>query len=674
MALPLRSRIILTLVPLLVLLCILGGTAAFLLYRLGNSIDAILRENYDSVFYMERLNEALERMDSSFQFALAGEEQKARQQYAKNWPDYADNLWQEQHNITLPGERELVERLSALTARYQRQGEGFYKRPAHAVAKRRRDYFGENWAALGSSIVALGSAPLGPGVFATLAGMSGGQTGLLETFTEIKGVSGQIRRINEHNMKEASRAARQTARNSLLGFGAGLAATLLLGTILAWHTIRALLRPIQAVTQSAVAIGLGNLDQVVPVMTRDELGQLADAFNTMARQLREFRKTSYSRLLRAQRTSQATIDAFPDPVLVVDSEGHVELANPAARSILGLDVPGDEQVVALPWQPPEAIRQPLAEALTDQRSYLPEGFERVLILHAGGQEHFFLPHILPIRDPYGNTLGAAVQLQDVTRFRLLDQLKSDLVATVSHELKTPLTSIRLALHLLLEEILGPLTPKQTELLVDARDNAERMLARVNNLLDLTRLERGRDQLDLRPEAPADLLRAAADAVRPPAADKGVTIGIDVPADLPRVAVDAQRLGHALGNLLDNALTYTQRGGRIVLSAALAGNEVSLTVADNGVGIPPEYLPRIFDKFFRVPEQSQRTGTGLGLAIVREIITAHGGTISCTSAPGSGTTFRMTLPIWVGPFEAEEHSSSQASMVALHPPHGDGVMG
>src|SRR5207245_2587190 len=222
--------------------------------------------------------------------------------------------------------------------------------------------------------------------------------------------------------------------------------------------------------------------------------------------------------------------------LVVDSEGHVELANPAARSIFGLDVHGEEQIVALPWQPPEAIRQPLADALTDQRSYLPEGFERVLILHAGGQEQFFLPHILPIRDPYGNTLGAAVQLQDVTRFRLLDQVKSDLVATVSHELKTPLTSIRLALHLLLEEGLGPLTPKQTELLVDARDNAERLLLRVNNLLDLARLERGRVQLAVRPEAPADLLRAAADTVRPRGLDQGVTIAIDVPTDLPRGAV------------------------------------------------------------------------------------------------------------------------------------------
>src|SRR5207302_5188749 len=156
-----------------------------------------------------------------------------------------------------------------------------------------------------------------------------------------------------------------------------------------------------------------------------------------------------------------------------------------------------------------------------------------------------LPRVLTIRDPYGNALGAAVLLQDVTRLRLLDQVKSNLVATASHELKTPLTSIRLAVHLLLEEEIGPLTPKQTELLLDARENSERLLAMVNNLLDLARLEQGWRQLDVRPESPDSLLQTAADAVRPRAEDKRVEIALSVPQGLPAVAADRSRLGHAL---------------------------------------------------------------------------------------------------------------------------------
>ena len=363
----------------------------------------------------------------------------------------------------------------------------------------------------------------------------------------------------------------------------------------------------------------------------------------MARQLRQYRQTDYARLLRAQRTSQATIDSFPDPVLVVDPDGKVEMANPVAQRLFGFSAKAADQPSVNPWLPPDSLQAPLKEALQSQRPFLPEEFDHAILLQMNGSDHSFLPHILPIRDPWGYTLGAAVMLQDVTRFRLLDQIKSDLVATASHELKTSLTSIRLAHHLLLEEAVGPLNPKQTELLLDARDNTERLLAVVNNLLDLTRLEHGREYLDMHPISPAELLRSATEPIQYRAEDMGITIAVEVPDDLPPLTADSQRLGHALGNLLDNALTYTDRGGRITLSAALANDQIELAVADTGIGIPPEHLPHIFDRFSRIPNQSRGAGTGLGLAIVREIVAAHGGTVTCESQPGKGTTFRIRLP-------------------------------
>jgi signal transduction histidine kinase len=612
MAISLHTRILLTLAPLLLLLAVVGSAGAWLLYHLGGRIDVILRENYASVIAMEDLNEAVERIDSSFQFALAGKEKKAKDQYRSNWEDYQRSLDDERRNITLPGEGDLVKTLDDLTEQYRAKGNAFFALPERHAARE--------------------DAYFDPG-------------GLYDTFKGIKKVSKDILQLNQDNMKEADQEARRTASASLAWFGTGLAVAVVLAGVLAWHTIRTILRPIQAITASAQAIGGGNLDQVVPVVGRDELGRLAEAFNAMARQLRGYRQSTYVRLFRAQRTSQATIDSFPVPVLVVDPAGAVEMANPAAQQLLGV-VPRKEggDGVALPWQPPDRLRQPLADALQGQRPYLPEGFDQAVVLRAGGQERAFLPRILPIADPYRNTLGAAVLLMDVTGFRLLDQVKTNLVATVSHELKTPLTSIRLVVHLLLEEAVGPLTPKQTELLLDARESTERLLAMINNLLNLARLEEGREHLQIAPEPPAALLQAAADAVRPRAADKGITVTVEAPPDLPPVPVDAGRLGHALANLLDNALTYTDRGGRITLSAAAADGRATLTVADTGRGIPPEYLPHVFERFFRVPGQSQGSGTGLGLALVREIVTAHGGTVSCDSRPGEGTVFRITLPV------------------------------
>jgi two-component system, NtrC family, sensor histidine kinase KinB len=587
------------------LFVVLGAAAAGLFYHLAGRIEAILRENYNSVLYMERLDDAVARVDASLLFALGGREEPARLQYKQAWPDYQEALRQEGNNITEPGEAELVEELTALTEHYREQGKTFFELPA-GDARRAEAYFGAG--------------------------------GLRDQVARIQKVSAQISRLNQRSMEEASREAKRTARNSLIGIGTGMAIAALLAGWLAWWTARTLLRPIQSLTESALAIGTGNLEQVVSVASRDELGRLAEAFNAMARQLRHYRQTDYAKLLRAQRTSQATIDSFPDPVLVVDDQGHVEMANPAARRLLGVAVTPD-----MPWTPPEELRQPLTESLRDQRPFLPEGFDRNLLFSLDGQEHSLLPRILPIRDPYGNTLGAAVLLQDVTRFRLLDQMKSSLVSTVSHELKTPLTGVRLALHLLLEETVGPLTPKQTELLVDARENAERLLMRVNSLLDLARLEQHQQLLDMRPEAPAELLKTAAESAQPRASDKGLDIKVEAADGLPPIVVDAPRLGHALGNLLDNAIEHTERGGTITLSAAARPGAVELAVADTGTGIPDEYLPRIFDKFFRVPGERRQGGTGLGLAIVREIVSAHGGTVTCESRLGAGATFRLTLP-------------------------------
>ena len=475
-------------IPLFALLVALGGTGTILIYRLGDRIDTILRENYDSVIYMRDLNEALERIDSSFQFALAGRGQGSFEQYAASWKLYDAALTHEQHNITLPGERELADKLTALSQQYRRQGEEFFRR---AGQERNKLYFGE---------------PSGAGIYGT--------------FREIKAVSGEILRINHDHMEEAKLKARRMARTSLIWYIGGLAIGIALAVFLVASTIRTILYAIRAVTESVAAIGAGNLDQLVPVSSEDELGQLASAFNSMAHQLRDYRQSHKAQLTRAQKTSQATINSFPDPVLVVDSQQRVELANPTARRIFGVTPIEAEAAAPLAWQPPDPLRQPLADVLRNCREYLPEGFDKAIVIPVGEDNHFFLPRILPIRDSEGTTIGAAVLLEDITRFRLLDEVKSNLVATVSHELKTPLTSIRLALHLLLEETVGPLQPKQLELLVDARDNTERLLGMINNLLDLARLEQGRGQLRLRPERPIALLQSAIESVRPRALDRG----------------------------------------------------------------------------------------------------------------------------------------------------------
>lgn len=606
MTLTLRRRLLLHLAPLVALVALLGGAGVVLLDRLSGRIDAILRENYDSVRAMQRLNEALERIDSSFQFALAGQEADARATYEANAKELDEQFRVAQANVTIyPDESILIGRLGNAKARYRTSGDRFFARPA-GDATRKDDYFGDG--------------------------------GLLGQFRDIKAVSANVLRLNQDNMEQASHDARRTARNSLAGFGVGLAAAAVAGAVAVWRLRRAILRPIGELTRATEAIRAGHLPRSFPSLGDDELGQLAASFGAMTEQLRRYRQSSTDKLVRAQRAGQAAIDSFPDPILVVDLGGRVELANPAARRLLGV-APSDA-----PWTPPPALKQPLDDALRGQRPSLTESFDQAVFYRLDGEDRAYLPQVRPIRDTGEGTLGAAVVLTDVTRFRLLDEAKTNLVATVSHEMKTPLTGLRLALHLLLEEAVGPLEPKQVELLVDARDNAERLLKTIEHLLSLARLEDAGAALDLQPVSPGELLRSAAAEAEPRARDKHLRLTVDAADDLPDIAADAVRLGSALGNLIDNALAHTDAGGAVTLAAEAGDGVVRLTVSDTGVGIAPEHLPHVFDKFFRVPDPRHPAGTGLGLAIVREVALAHGGSVACDSTPGAGTTFTLTIPV------------------------------
>jgi NtrC-family two-component system sensor histidine kinase KinB len=599
----LRNKLLVGLAPLLAIVLGLGLWAVVMFARLGGNIDLILRENYRSVRYAERMKEALERMDSAVLFALAGEEIQARAQFDENRPRFAEALADENANITLhsQGEAELAAELTRLFARYEELAERYFALPPGDA--RRAFYFGQ----------------------------------LYPTFQRIKDRADDVLRINQQNMEDMDARARAAAANSIRLMILALLGAACVGVLASVALSRLILGPIRDVTRAAREMARGDYDQVVPVVTHDELGELAEAFNVMARRIREYQAAGTAKLLRAQQTAQATIDSFPDPVVVIDPSGAVERANPSARRILGA-IPGDG---AIPWTAPASLRQALREVLEGRPDYLPAGVEQAVAFRDDGQERFYMPRVLAIRQD-GGLIGAAVVLQEVTKFRLIDQLKSDMVSTVSHELKTPLTSLQMAVHLLLEEVVGPLSPKQVELLLAARQDAERLLAMVNDLLDLTRIEQGRIRLDLSAARPADLVAEALERFAAQARDAGVALETDVGIDLPTVLVDRERVDHVFDNLIANALRHTPRGGIVRVSAGSDRDRVRFAVSDTGEGIAPEHLPRIFEKFYRVPGDGP-DGAGLGLAITREIVRAHGGEIDVESRLGRGTTFSFWLP-------------------------------
>src|SRR5581483_5217979 len=260
----------------------------------------------------------------------------------------------------------------------------------------------------------------------------------------------------------------------------------------------------------------------------------------------------------------------------------------------------------------------------------------------GGQEAFLLPRASPVKTETGGLIGVAILLQDVTRLMRFDELKSNLVATVAHELRTPLTSLRMALHLCLEQAVGPLTEKQADLLYAGRQDTERLQQIVDDLLDLSRLQAGGIELHKRPVDAAELARQALQSFKTQAADKRLDLRFEILPGLGEVVVDPERIELVFSNLLGNAIKYTPEGGTVTLAGERRDGAVRYTVADTGPGIPPEYRQAIFDKLFRMPG-AKASGAGLGLFIAKEIVRAHDGQIGVEGEPGTGSTFWFEVP-------------------------------
>jgi NtrC-family two-component system sensor histidine kinase KinB len=235
-------------------------------------------------------------------------------------------------------------------------------------------------------------------------------------------------------------------------------------------------------------------------------------------------------------------------------------------------------------------------------------------------------------------------LRDVTRLAELDRLKSEFVMTASHELRTPLTSIGMSIDLLLETAPKKLDAKEQQLLSAAHEDLQRLKVLVNNLLDLSRIEAGKMEMEFSSNPVGPLLEKVVESFRIPAEQRGVDLSSQVPEGLPNMKGDGNRIAWVLTNLISNSLHFTPRGGAIRLTAGAFGPFIQVSVIDNGPGIPYEYQSKIFDKFVQVKSDKILGGSGLGLAICREIVRAHGGTIWVDSVPGAGSTFNFTLPV------------------------------
>jgi signal transduction histidine kinase len=484
------------------------------------------------------------------------------------------------------------------------------------------------------------SAPETAPTWRSDAGKLGQQTGALLDLAD------QIALAHEQDIAAGNDSASKDINNTIFLLRSMMFIALVTMVIAYFILSRSLLGPLKSLTLSIRQIGEGNLDQKVPIVSRDELGALAFSFNQMAAQLRQYQANTSVELLRLNETIRATIASFPDPVFVLNAEGAVDFRNPAADQL------AVKLLFAGVTRLPAKVDEKVEEVRASGQDYLPVAFADAIKFHLDGQDTYFLPRIVQLRTEKGVSFGVAVILENVTRMLLLDDVKSNLIATVSHELKTPLTSVRMALYLLDEKTVGPLNDKQAELAAAAKEDTDRLLRTLNDLLDLARLERGSAPLQIASVPPAELVAAAERATREVVHAGGFLLKIDVAPGLPAVPVDRQRIAYVFTNLITNAVKYSPTAGEIKIAAqpgqTRAGQPcVRFAVKDQGPGITPEHQEHIFERFYRIPG-TNKSGAGLGLSIAREIVVAHGGEIGVISRPGEGSEFFFVIPLPVAP--------------------------
>ena len=390
--------------------------------------------------------------------------------------------------------------------------------------------------------------------------------------------------------------------------------------------------PIKELTERIKEISKRNYHQQLDFKSNDEFGELAQAFNTMTFKLDEYEHSNLASIMFEKKRIETIINSMHDAIIGLDERSMIIFVNEVACSLIG--VPADK--LTGKYAPDIALENDLLRNLlvSDQHK---------MKIYADNRESYFSKEILAVTSEDW-IIGKVIILKNITEFQQLDEAKTNFIATISHELKTPISSIKMSLKLLEDERIGQVNTEQRQLLGNIDDDTRRLLQITGELLDMAQVETGKLNLNFGSTHPQNIVDYAVKAVKFTAEQKQVTISVSYEENLPEVRADLDKTTWVLINLLSNAIKYSHERSTVDLVVKRGkGNDVEFSVTDHGQGIEAKYLPRIFERYFKVPgSKIDQTGTGLGLAIAKDFIEAQSGKINVESDLGGGSRFYFTL--------------------------------
>jgi NtrC-family two-component system sensor histidine kinase KinB len=596
----LKTKINLGFLAMLLLLLSIGGYAYYSLRQLDRSSRGMLKANLYSVNLGLQMLRQLDQLARQPLTDTAGT------------AHFVAALREEDRNVTEPGEQQVVNNLWQLTQQLQR-----LQQQARLVPD---------------------------------ASQSAAAAGINEPFA-LGELTYRMMALNTNALNRKTEAANQRADQANRNLLIFITLAVLLALALASSLPEAVVQPLRKLTAALDHATARNFSASIPQESHDEFGQVARAFNRMLGQLREYRTSTEADLITERNRAASIVNTLDEGLLLLDENRDILLANPVLCELLGMPV------TQLVGRPAATVRlendlfQAMLRPLDAPNREAAVAESPLLHIAQGGEEAFFrlaVQDMVSFNEATEKTefVGHILTLRNVSDFKKLDQVKSNFLATVSHELKTPLSSINLNTKLLQDERL----PADERLRITGyiRQETQRLQRMVAELLDVSRLDAGAGiQLDVRPTSLADVVAYATATVQPQLNDKKLRLDLQLAPNLPAARADVEKTTWVLINLLANAIRYSPVGKALTVRAALAGVFVQVSVQDRGPGIAAENHERIFQRFAQLPDKTGYSGgSGLGLSIAREFITTQGGLLWVESELGSGSTFKFTLPVAV----------------------------
>jgi two-component system, NtrC family, sensor histidine kinase KinB len=465
-------------------------------------------------------------------------------------------------------------------------------------------------------------------------------------------VSGEIRNdifklmdLNMQAIQRKSEVAKATADRAVFWIAISGTLCFLIAFILLVNLPSNIANPIKELTESIQQIANKQYSKRVHFESHSEFGQLAKSFNTMAKKLEEYNNSNLAKLMMEKKRIETLINNMHDPVIGLDENLNIIFANEEAINIVGMQ---QAEIIGKSAQE-LSLKNDLIRTLT-QNLMITENYHNIkakpMKIYAHHKEGYFEKEILHISiTPTGEQLkqliGHVIILRNITKYKELDFAKTNFIATVSHEFKTPISSIKMSIQLLENERIGKLNEEQSDLVNSIKEDANRLLKITGEILDMTQVESGNIQLSMVPTDPNEILHMAVNATQTQADQKDIKFEINCANNISKVQADAEKTTWVLTNLIANAIRYSYDNATIYLDIKEVDDKVQISVRDTGQGIAPQYKDKIFDRYFKVPG-TKKEGTGLGLAISKEFIEAQNGSIKVDSEFGAGSTFTITL--------------------------------